>query len=97
MSAPRLPADQASRDDAVRQIRKSIFLEAGAGAGKTRVMVDRIVQTVADGYSELRQIAAITFTEKAAGELRARVRPLDLYPSVLFVATYQGLVLDMYE
>ena len=74
MSAPRLPADQAARDDAVRQIRKSIFLEAGAGAGKTRVMVDRIVQTVADGYAELRQIAAITFTEKAAGELRARVR-----------------------
>ena len=74
MSADRLPDDQEARDAAIREIRKSIFLEAGAGAGKTRVMVDRIVQTVADGYAELRQIAAITFTEKAAGELRARVR-----------------------
>ena len=74
MSADLPPDDQDARNAAIREIRKSIFLEAGAGAGKTRVMVDRIVQTVADGYAELRQIAAITFTEKAAGELRARVR-----------------------
>ena len=74
MSSRRLPVDQAARNDAINQIGKSVFLEAGAGAGKTRVMVDRIVQTVASGRVELRQIAAITFTEKAAGELRARVR-----------------------
>ena len=74
MNTVRPPADQAARNDAISEIGKSVFLEAGAGAGKTRVMVDRIVQTVASGRVELRQIAAITFTEKAAGELRARVR-----------------------
>ena len=74
MSSRSLPVDQAARNDAINQIGKSILLEAGAGAGKTRVMVDRIVQTVASGRVELRQLAAITFTEKAAGELRARVR-----------------------
>ena len=68
------PADQEARERAVAEIDASVFLEAGAGAGKTRVMVDRIIRTVAVGRAELRQIVAITFTEKAAGELRARIR-----------------------
>ena len=69
------PADQAARTRAVEEIGKSVFLEAGAGAGKTRVMVDRIIRTVALSENvQLRDIVAITFTEKAAGELRARIR-----------------------
>ena len=74
MTTERPPADQDARERAVRSIDASVFLEAGAGAGKTRVMVDRIIRTVAVGRAELRQIVAITFTEKAAGELRARIR-----------------------
>ena len=74
MTAERAPADQAARKRAVESIDASVFLEAGAGAGKTRVMVDRIVRIVRSGRAELRQIVAITFTEKAAGELRSRIR-----------------------
>jgi len=74
MAPERAPADQAARERAVQSIDASVFLEAGAGAGKTRVMVDRIVRIVASGRAELREIVAITFTEKAAGELRARIR-----------------------
>ena len=70
----RPPADQAVRDAAQRDLDTSIFLQAGAGTGKTSVLVGRVVQAVRSGRAELREIVAITFTEKAAGELRDRVR-----------------------
>lgn len=52
----------------------SLLLAAGAGSGKTSVLVERFVRAVrVDGVSPGR-ILAITFTERAAGELRERVR-----------------------
>lgn len=51
----------------------NVFVEAGAGSGKTHELVGRIVALVDDGV-ELKSLAAITFTDKAAGELRERVR-----------------------
>ena len=50
-----------------------MFVEAGAGAGKTSALVGRVVTLVDEGVP-IESIAAITFTEKAAGELRHRVR-----------------------
>lgn len=70
----KLPADQASRERLLRELETSFFLQAGAGAGKTRILVERVVELVRLDRAELRRIVAITFTEKAAGELRARVR-----------------------
>ncbi|WP_245819653.1 UvrD-helicase domain-containing protein [Rhodococcoides yunnanense] len=52
----------------------TLFVEAGAGSGKTHSLVRRICHLVLDGGIELDRIAAITFTEKAAAELRERVR-----------------------
>jgi ATP-dependent helicase/nuclease subunit A len=51
-----------------------LFVEAGAGTGKTTALVDRVVALVAAGHGELRHLAAITFTEAAAAELKDRVR-----------------------
>lgn len=51
----------------------TLFVEAGAGSGKTRALVDRVMALVAGGV-DLEEIAAITFTEKAAAELRERIR-----------------------
>ena len=73
MTSPQPPADQAVRDQVVSQLDTSFFLEAGAGSGKTSVLVDRVVNLVRHGRT-LAQIVAITFTEKAAGELRERIR-----------------------
>ena len=49
----------------------NIALEASAGTGKTRVLVERYVHLVEEGASP-RHILAITFTRKAAGEMRSR-------------------------
>ena len=72
--ADRTPADQAGRDAAQRDLDTSIFLQAGAGTGKTSVLVGRVIEAVRSGRAELREFVAITCTEKAAGELRDRVR-----------------------
>lgn len=52
----------------------AMMLVAGAGAGKTTVLVERIVRHVLEDDIPLGSILAITFTRKAAGELRSRVR-----------------------
>lgn len=52
----------------------TLFVEAGAGSGKTHSLVKRICHLVLNDGVELDRIAAITFTEKAASELRERVR-----------------------
>src|SRR5450756_653711 len=78
MPAPeRAVCDQEVRDRVTGDLGTTFLLEAGAGTGKTRVLVDRYVKCVLDeelGTGDVRTVAAITFTEKAAGELRQRVR-----------------------
>lgn len=53
---------------------RDVFLEAGAGTGKTRVLVDRYCDAIDLDGVEPDQILAFTFTEKAAAEMRRRVR-----------------------
>ena len=71
---PKLPVDQEIRIAATTDLDACFFLEAGAGTGKTRILVDRVVEIVRRGAARIEQVVVITFTEKAAGELRARVR-----------------------
>ena len=47
---------------------------AGAGSGKTATMVDRVIYLVANGFVRPQEILGVTFTRKAAGELRERMR-----------------------
>jgi ATP-dependent exoDNAse (exonuclease V) beta subunit len=68
------PPDQRARDDITSRLDATLFVEAGAGSGKTRALVDRIARLVTSGTAGLCDLAAITFTEKAAAELRDRVR-----------------------
>jgi ATP-dependent helicase/nuclease subunit A len=58
----------------------TLFVDAGAGSGKTRSLVDRVRTLVLDGRVPLSNIAAVTFTEKAGSELRDRLR--DAFESV---------------
>jgi ATP-dependent helicase/nuclease subunit A len=68
------PADQTARDRIRGELDTTLFVEAGAGTGKTTELVERILRLVATGRARMPQLAAITFTEAAAAELRDRVR-----------------------
>ena len=64
----------AEQSEAIRAREGSLLLEANAGSGKTSVLVERFVRSVLEDGVRPARILAITFTERAAGELRARVR-----------------------
>jgi len=66
--------DADARLRATTDLDHNLVVDAGAGTGKTTVLIERIVQLIASGRAELHRIAAITFTEKAAGELKLRLR-----------------------
>lgn len=53
---------------------QTFLVEAAAGTGKTTALVGRIARLIATGRAEITQIAAITFTERASGELVLRLR-----------------------
>lgn len=69
-----VPVDQAERERIRTDLSSNLCVEAGAGTGKTTVLVDRIAEVLGSGYATVDEIAVITFTEAAAAELAARVR-----------------------
>ena len=72
---PELPlADAEARHAILNGLDHTLFVEASAGTGKTASLVGRVVNLVATGNATLDRIAAITFTEAAAAELRDRIR-----------------------
>jgi ATP-dependent exoDNAse (exonuclease V) beta subunit len=73
MTARPFPTDQAARDTAVGELDRTVFVEASAGTGKTTLLVDRVVGLITSRRARMDQIAAITFTEAAAAELRDRL------------------------
>ena len=68
------PQDNTERERIATSLDETLFVEAGAGTGKTTSLVDRILELVGGGATTLDRVAAITFTEAAAAELRDRIR-----------------------
>src|SRR5262249_14724173 len=72
------PGAAASDEEARRAIREdldtTLIVEAAAGTGKTTELVNRILRVLATGRAKMTTIVAVTFTEKAAGELKLRLR-----------------------
>ena len=66
--------DQGDRDLIRNGLDDTIVVEAAAGTGKTTELVHRILRVLATGRARIEQIVAVTFTEKAAGELKLRIR-----------------------
>lgn len=67
-----VPEDQPVRDRLISSFDRNYLVEASAGSGKTTVLVERLVQMLAQGVAKVNEIAALTFTRKAAGEMRSR-------------------------
>jgi ATP-dependent helicase/nuclease subunit A len=68
------PADAAARRIIRESLGESLIVEASAGTGKTTELVARIVQVLGKGLTTVDRIVAVTFTHKAAGELKIRLR-----------------------
>ena len=66
--------DQAERERIRTSLDETLVVEAAAGTGKTSELVARLVNVLAEGRGTVQTIAALTFTEKAAGELKLRLR-----------------------
>ena len=66
--------DGAERERIRTDLDRTMIVEAAAGTGKTTALVQRIVAVLAAGRANVDGIVAVTFTEKAAGELKLRMR-----------------------
>src|SRR5204862_1186208 len=71
---PATKADAAARQTIAAALDDTLVVEAAAGTGKTTELVGRIVRILASGRARVDNIVAVTFTEKAAGELKLRLR-----------------------
>jgi ATP-dependent exoDNAse (exonuclease V) beta subunit len=74
VSAVPVLADRSDRDAIREDLDSTLVVEAAAGTGKTTALVSRILSVISSGRGELSRIVAVTFTEKAAGELKLRLR-----------------------
>ncbi len=70
----KLPGDHLTRTQLLEDLDTTFVVEAAAGTGKTTVLVERIVMMVRKGKARLKEIISVTFTEKAAGEMKLRLR-----------------------
>jgi DNA helicase II / ATP-dependent DNA helicase PcrA len=83
MSADRLLVGlDADQRRAVESDAAPLAIVAAAGSGKTTVLTRRIAYRIEHGHAEPRHIAALTFTRDAAGELRRRLRRLEIHESI---------------
>jgi ATP-dependent helicase/nuclease subunit A len=66
-------SDREDRDRAVTRFDRNLVVTAGAGTGKTALLVERALNLIGSGRLDVQDVAAITFTEKAAAELQRRL------------------------
>jgi DNA helicase-2/ATP-dependent DNA helicase PcrA len=81
-----------AQSEAVQHNEGPILVLAGAGSGKTRVLTSRIARLIEDRGVRPDEILAVTFTNKAAGEMRDRVaRLLGTNPTGMWIGTFHAI------
>lgn len=82
----------AAQRAAVTAPEKAMLILAGAGSGKTRVLVHRIVYQIQVNNVSTHSILAVTFTNKAAREMRGRIESLlEINSSTMWIGTFHGI------
>ncbi|HEY3254647.1 MAG TPA: UvrD-helicase domain-containing protein, partial [Polyangiaceae bacterium] len=66
--------DARAREIIASELDQTLVVEAAAGTGKTTALISRIVAVIRSGMTTLDRVVAVTFTEKAAGEMKLRLR-----------------------
>jgi ATP-dependent exoDNAse (exonuclease V) beta subunit len=88
-----MKSDAQARHLIANALDETLVVEAAAGTGKTTELVGRIVRILAEGRTTVDKIVAVTFTEKAAGELKLRLRErLDRERTAMESAEARGLL-----
>ncbi|MGH8283899.1 MAG: UvrD-helicase domain-containing protein, partial [Gammaproteobacteria bacterium] len=89
---PLLDSLNPAQREAVTAEAKPVLVLAGAGSGKTRVLVHRIAWLIQVEQVSPFGILAVTFTNKAAGEMRGRIEQILAQPvRAMWVGTFHGL------
>ena len=87
-----LSALNPEQQEAVDRTEGALLILAGAGSGKTRVIAHRIAHLVANGFAENDRVLAVTFTNKAAEEMRTRVETLlGVNCRAMWISTFHAL------
>lgn len=80
------------QQEAVRAVNGPVLVLAGAGSGKTRVLTERVAYLVGEMGVHPMSILAITFTNKAASEMRERIQiALDMDVSDMWISTFHSM------
>ena len=82
--------------EAIRYVDGPLLVLAGAGSGKTRVITEKMASLIKRGIVEAEQIAAITFTNKAANEMRSRLKRKRKDPKP-WISTFHTLGLRIFR
>jgi len=77
--------------EVVKHTQGPVLVLAGAGSGKTRSIIYRAAHLLQDEHVPPRNLLIVTFTNKAARELRDRLREFGLDPRQLWVGTFHGI------
>ena len=87
------------QQEAVFQTEGPVLVLAGAGSGKTRVLTHRTAYLIEEKGVNPYHIMAITFTNKAAGEIknRLKIQNIEENPSSLFYGTFHGIALKLLQ
>src|SRR6185295_14414320 len=91
--------DTAARRAITEDLDVTLIVEAAAGTGKTTELVHRILRVLATGRATMIEIVAVTFTEKAAGELKLRLRegPVEAEVDPLFTVMTEPQAARLYS